>query len=161
MTSYLVMVAKKCTFDSGERFWIAISIAEGLNYLHSLGIVHGDVRTANVLELLCILPGQNTHERIKAEKNSGYVDPRFLESEILTKGGDVYSLGIILLELFTGEMASNHTRNCQLEELCDKEVCRHIAGTRRMVFKCLDANIRKRPTLEEAIRLFTKEMDGL
>lgn len=172
------------TINSEERLLIAISIAEGLDYLHSLGIVHGDFRTANVLVLndisqkgflrnvrikvsgigasVYLSVAKAAHERIKAEENNGYIDPRFLESGALTKEADVYSFGVVLLELFTGKMVSNLIRNCRIEELWDnKAVCHHIEETRRIIFRCLEPDISRRPKLKEAIKWFAGEWSGI
>ncbi|GJM90977.1 hypothetical protein PR202_ga07308 [Eleusine coracana subsp. coracana] len=172
-----------CTINSEARLGIAISIAEGLSYLHSIGIVHGDVRTANILVMdipksevlvtnvrikvsgigasVYLSMVENAHERIKAQENIGYIDPRFLKSGVLTKGADVYSLGVVLLELFTGKMVSNYIRYSRIEELWDKEVCYHIERTKRIIFRCLDPDVSRRPKLEEAIRCFRGEHFGL
>lgn len=172
------------TINSEARLGIAISIAEGLSYLHSLGIVHGDVRTPNILVMddiskfeyfvtnvrtkvsgigasVYFSMAKTAHERIKAEENIGYMDPRFLESGVLTKKADIYSLGVVLLELFTGKMVSNYIRNSRIEELWDKEDCRHIEGTKRIIFRCQDPDVSRRPKFEEAIRTFTREQFGL
>ncbi|GJM91018.1 hypothetical protein PR202_ga07353 [Eleusine coracana subsp. coracana] len=142
-------VSNNRTINSEARLHIAISIAEGLDYLHSLGIVHGDFRTANVIVVndisqekklyyvqvkisgiaasVYLSMAKAIHERIKVEDNNGYMGPRLLETGVLTKEADVYSLGVVLLELFTGTMVSNRIRKCRLlEELWDKPVCSHI-----------------------------------
>ncbi|KAL6593873.1 hypothetical protein ACP70R_048774 [Stipagrostis hirtigluma subsp. patula] len=96
------------------------------------------------------------HERIKAEENNGYMDPRFLESGVLAKEADVYTFGVVLLEFFTGKKASNHIKHYRLEELIwDSAACYHLEKPRRMIFQCLDPDVRRRPKLEEAIRVFT------
>ncbi|GJM90976.1 hypothetical protein PR202_ga07307 [Eleusine coracana subsp. coracana] len=168
-----------CTIDCLERYKIAVSIAKGLSYLHSLGIVHGDVRTANMLVTNDIpkfkvllfnvqikVSGigasvyfsmvKAAHERIKAE-NNGYMDPRFLESGVFNKETDIYSLGVVLLELFTGRMVSNRIRKYRIEELWENAVCYHIKETRKIISRCLDPDVSRRPKLEEVITWFREE----
>ncbi|KAL6648188.1 hypothetical protein ACP70R_012412 [Stipagrostis hirtigluma subsp. patula] len=169
--------SKNWTIDFEVRLRIAISIAQGLDYLHSLGIIHGDVRTSNILvsgipeegfldfaqikvsgigASMYLAMSKAAHERIKAEENNGYMDPRFLESGVLAKEADVYSFGVVLLEFFTGKKASNHIKHYRLEELIwDSAACYHLEKPRRMIFQCLDPDVRRRPKLEEAIRVFT------
>ncbi|CAM6030389.1 unnamed protein product [Sphagnum balticum] len=105
----------------GERLRIAAGAAKGLEYLHEYAvpkIYHGDVKPAN------ILLDQNLDAHVsdfglsiwsRDEKNSymvashmggtfGYLDPEYVTSGQPTFASDVYSFGIVLLEL----MSSRH-----------------------------------------------------
>ncbi|TVU32375.1 hypothetical protein EJB05_24104, partial [Eragrostis curvula] len=174
---------KNLTFNFDERLRTAKSIAKGLCDLHSLGIVHGDIRTASVLVVngipknglmhnvqikvsgigasVYFSMAEAAHETIKAEENNGYIDPIFLKTGVLKKYADVYSFGVVLLELFTGKKVSNQIRNCRLEELWDNTNCSHIQSTRTLAFRCLDPNVKSRPTFLEAVKVFECAMTGI
>ncbi|XP_022147786.1 protein kinase and PP2C-like domain-containing protein isoform X2 [Momordica charantia] len=108
---------------------ITLELAKALQYLHNLGIVHRDVKPANVLLDKDLHPyladfGLAVHRKylkgISAEnwKSSGkptggfykksmvgtliYMAPEILKKEIHSELSDVYSFGILINELLTG-----------------------------------------------------------
>ncbi|KAL0555084.1 hypothetical protein IC582_009017 [Cucumis melo] len=108
---------------------ITLELAKALQYLHNLGIVHRDVKPANVLLDEDLHPyladfGLAIHQKylkeVSAEnwKSSGkptggfykksmvgtliYMAPEILRKEIHTDLSDVYSFGILMNELLTG-----------------------------------------------------------
>uniref|UniRef100_A0A0E0M078 Protein kinase domain-containing protein n=1 Tax=Oryza punctata TaxID=4537 RepID=A0A0E0M078_ORYPU len=107
------------TLNWRTRIRVVIEAAQGLDYLHkgcSLPIIHRDVKTSN------ILLGQNLHAKIAdfglsktylsetqthisvtAAGTAGYIDPEYYQTGRLTESSDVYSFGIVLLEIATGE----------------------------------------------------------
>lgn len=174
---------KNWIINSQECLHIAISIATGLDYLHSLGITHGDVRTSNILVgdipqgiFLKNVPikissigasvyfsmKKSAQERFETEENNGYMDPKFPESGVLTKEADIYSMGVVLLELFTWKkVPNNHIRNCGLEKLLDVKFCRHLKNLAKVISECLNEDAEKRPTLKSAIRLFKCDVEAI
>lgn len=99
------------------RHLIALGIAKGLAFLHSSSIVHGDVKPQNVLfdadfeahlsdfglnKLTISTPAEPSTSSTSVG-TLGYVSAEAVLSGETTKESDVYSFGIVLLELLTGK----------------------------------------------------------
>ncbi|XWS36095.1 hypothetical protein CRYUN_Cryun20dG0054600 [Craigia yunnanensis] len=92
-----------CPLDWDTRMKIALDTARGLAYLHEDSqpcVIHGDLKASNIL-LILALP--NKH--LKAEQITCllvYVAPEYAMTGHLLVKSDVYSYGVVLLELLTG-----------------------------------------------------------
>ncbi|KAF5187231.1 Salt tolerance receptor-like cytoplasmic kinase [Thalictrum thalictroides] len=102
-----------------SRMWIAFQLARAIKYLHhncTLPIVHGDIKSSNILlddQLNCKLCDFGSAKMgfsatlrpsssLSLMGSPGYIDPHYLRTGIASKKNDVYSFGVILLELITG-----------------------------------------------------------
>ncbi|KAF8768777.1 hypothetical protein HU200_007337 [Digitaria exilis] len=117
-----------------RRMAIAFQVGMALEHLHESldpAVIHGDIKASNVLldatldAKLCdfgfahvgfvsaalhpspeLAPSSRTSAARPVMVGSpGYVDPHFLRSGVATKKSDVYSYGVLLLELITGREA--------------------------------------------------------
>ncbi|XP_035547320.1 probable serine/threonine-protein kinase PBL21 [Juglans regia] len=103
------------------RIKIAVGAARGLEYLHCKAnppVIYRDLKSANILldnefnpklsdfGLAKLGPvGDNTHVSTRVMGTYGYCAPEYAMSGKLTLKSDIYSLGVVLLELFTGRRA--------------------------------------------------------
>ncbi|KAK7294283.1 hypothetical protein RJT34_17170 [Clitoria ternatea] len=104
-----------------ERLVIAVDAAQGLDYLHNgckPPLVHRDLKTTNIL-LDHNMHGKiadfglcrafandiDSHISTRPAGTLGYVDPEFQRTGNSNKKSDIYSFGIILFELITGQHA--------------------------------------------------------
>ncbi|PNT65690.1 hypothetical protein BRADI_3g00942v3, partial [Brachypodium distachyon] len=105
--------------DWPERHNVLIGIASGLAYLHTeclKSIVHRDIRPGNVLLDMDfnaklsdfglvreISHTQTSHETSTVIGSRSYIEPTFVETGKACAQSDVYSLGVMLLEIVCGE----------------------------------------------------------
>ncbi|KAI9107873.1 hypothetical protein K1719_021209 [Acacia pycnantha] len=107
--------------DWKQRLQIAVDTAEGLDYMHTgcrPPIVHRDVKSKNILlnesfrgkiadfGLSKVFTNEgDTHMSTVIAGTPGYLDPEYNTSNRLNEKSDVYSYGIVLLEIITGQGA--------------------------------------------------------
>jgi serine/threonine-protein kinase PBS1 len=122
---------------------IAVGVAKGLTYLHDVAdppVIYRDMKAANVLldedfnpklsdfGLAKLAPvGDHTHISTRVMGTYGYAAPDYVLSGKLTVKSDIYSFGVLLLELITGRRIydSNKVREEQnlLSWVCVHVIC--------------------------------------
>lgn len=104
--------------DWPTRYKIAVGTAKGLKFLHhdcTPVVIHRDMKASNILlddsfnphvtdfGLARCLDVEGTHVSTVVAGTVGYVPPEYSQSWRATTKGDVYSYGVVLLELVTGK----------------------------------------------------------
>ncbi|KAJ7958412.1 Receptor protein kinase [Quillaja saponaria] len=177
--------SKKKKLDWDHRLQIALGASQGLAYLHhdcSPRIIHRDVKSSNILldkdfdphltdfgiaKSLCT---SKSHTSTYVMGTIGYIDPEYARTSRLTEKSDVYSYGIVLLELLTGrkavddELNLHHlilskTANNAVMETVDPEItatCKDLGAVKKvfqLALLCTKRQPSDRPTMHEVTRV--------
>ncbi|THU53638.1 hypothetical protein C4D60_Mb10t16550 [Musa balbisiana] len=116
----------KKRLDWNTRMKIAAGAAKGLEYLHdkaSPPVIYRDLKCSNILldegyhpklsdfGLAKLGPvGDNTHVSTRVMGTYGYCAPEYAMTGQLTIKSDIYSFGVVLLEIITGRRAIDNSR---------------------------------------------------
>jgi serine/threonine protein kinase len=120
------------------RHLIALGIARGLAFIHQSTLVHGDVKPQNVLfdadfeahlsdfglERLTVATQGDAASSSTSVGTLGYVSPEAILTGEVTKESDVYSFGIVLLELLTGKRPVMFTQDEDIVKWVKKQLQR-------------------------------------
>ncbi|XP_047325707.1 U-box domain-containing protein 34-like [Impatiens glandulifera] len=164
------------------RFKIATDIATGLLFLHQTKpepLVHRDLKPANILlnkNFVCkigdvglahLVPASVANEVTQYHMTSAagtlcYIDPEYQQTGSLGTKSDIYSLGIVLLQIITGRPPSGITRYVEdalekgtLESLLDRSVSdwpiEETINFAKLALKCVELRKRDRPDLDNVV----------
>ncbi|KAK9277546.1 hypothetical protein L1049_007091 [Liquidambar formosana] len=108
-----------------KRLTIALDVARGVEYLHSLAhqsFIHRDLKPSNILlgddirakvadfGLVRLAPEGKGSIETRLAGTFGYLAPEYAVTGRVTTKVDVFSFGVILMELITGRKALDDTR---------------------------------------------------
>ncbi|KAK7351070.1 hypothetical protein VNO77_10233 [Canavalia gladiata] len=175
-----------------QRYAIAIGTAKGLRFLHEEcragPIIHRDMRPSNILLTHDFVPmlgdfglakwktGDETLQT-RIMGTLGYLAPEYAEDGIISVRTDVYSYGIILLQLISGRKVGNSNNPEQqslrqwAEPLIEKLALHELIDTRlgesydtyelylmaKAAYFCVQRNPEMRPSMGEVVRLLEGE----
>jgi serine/threonine protein kinase len=113
----------RATLTPRQIAQLGTDLAEALEYIHQNGVVHRDIKPANILMVEYSVDGARPRAKLAdfgialltdgarvtldgaTTGTAGYLSPEQALSEDVGPETDIYSLGLVLLECFTGEMA--------------------------------------------------------
>jgi len=180
-------------FNWKARVKIAVGVACGLAYLHEEirpPIIHRDIKASNILldkdltpkisdfGLARLLPPNATHVSTRVAGTIGYLAPEYAVRGQVTKKSDIYSFGVLLLEIVSGRCNHNarlpqgdqfllertwtHYEQGKLEEIIDidvgddldvEEACRFL----KIGLLCTQDAMKVRPNMTSIIHMLTGE----
>ncbi|AES66259.1 cold-responsive protein kinase 1 [Medicago truncatula] len=109
-------------FDWRTRCRICIGVARGLAFLHEEvrpPIIHRDIKASNILldkdltpkisdfGLAKLIPANATHVSTRVAGTLGYLAPEYAIGGRLTRKADIYSFGVLLVEIVSGRCNTN------------------------------------------------------
>ncbi|KAL6226975.1 hypothetical protein ACLB2K_000934 [Fragaria x ananassa] len=153
-----IMGRKWISLSWRQRVNIAIGAAKGISHLHegvNPSIIHRDIKPSNILigdgfeakvsdfGLVKSGPvGDDSHVSSQIKGTPGYLDPAYCASFHLSQFSDVYSFGIILLQLISSRPAVDMTGNRPRNHIIDWA---RPSLERGRVEEILDANLLSEP----------------
>jgi len=147
----------------------SLAVAQGLAHLHSLDMIHRDIKATNILvdENDIAKVGDLGLSRVNNLYMTGMTGtpkweaPECLSSSLYTKSADVYSYGVVLGEMVTGEEPFPEIREmCELKKaVCDQKQrpklpakaanCPEFLSS--IIKACWAHEPKKRPTFEQIV----------
>ncbi|KAL8214579.1 hypothetical protein R6Q57_004028 [Mikania cordata] len=183
-----------------KRLKICIDVANGLEFLHNSSvqhedsIIHRDITSGSILldgdwnakiynfELSCKMNFFNRAEHLDDNdcNSLGYIDPQYKFVGFLREHSDIYSLGVILLEVLCGRMArvegcEDHSQSLGplavrhynekgnlhemvFENIKEQIVPLSLATFAHIALKCLKDEWEDRPSASDVVKQLTNAL---
>ncbi|XP_015972139.1 probable receptor-like protein kinase At2g42960 [Arachis duranensis] len=171
------------------RMKVILGTAKALAYLHEAiepKVVHRDIKSSNILidsefnakvsdfGLAKLLDSGESHITTRVMGTFGYVAPEYANTGMLNERSDIYSFGVVLLEVVTGRDPVDYSRSANEVNLV--EWLKIMVGTRRaeevvdsslevkpsmrvlkrallVALRCVDPDADKRPKMSQVVRM--------
>lgn len=137
-------------------------LCAGLSAAHEKGVLHRDLKPANVMidgrgQVIIMDFGlAGLAEQLQGDVRSGtpaYMSPEQLAGTEVTVRSDIYSLGLLLYEIFTGKRAFEASSLMELMQMQERAAPASITSVvhdldptaERVILRCLQPDPRQRP----------------
>ncbi|KAK4263033.1 hypothetical protein QN277_028512 [Acacia crassicarpa] len=181
--------AKRKSLDWPTRLSIALGAARGLSYLHTFSgrsVIHRDVKSSNILldDSMCAKVADfgfskyapqegDSGASLELRGTAGYMDPEYYTTQQLSTKSDVFSFGMVLLEIVSGrepqdtkrprnewnlvEWAKPYIRSSKIDEIVDPSIKGgyHAEAMWRVVetaLSCIEPFSVNRPSMADIVR---------
>ncbi|KAM7517055.1 hypothetical protein LguiA_006638 [Lonicera macranthoides] len=171
------------------RMNVVLGTAKGLTYLHEglePKVVHRDIKSSNILldkqwnskvsdfGLAKLLGSERSYVTTRVMGTFGYVAPEYASTGMLNERSDVYSFGILIMEIISGRnpvdysrpqgevnlvdwlkaMVTNRNAEGVLDpKLPEKPSSRALKRALLVALRCVDPNAQKRPKMGHVIHM--------
>ncbi|KAL8261170.1 hypothetical protein R6Q59_025219 [Mikania micrantha] len=175
------------------RMNIILGTAKGLTYLHEglePKVVHRDIKSSNILldrqwnpkvsdfGLAKLLGSESSYVTTRVMGTFGYVAPEYASTGMLNERSDVYSFGILIMEIISGRNPVDYSRPQGEVNLVDwlktmvssrnaegvldpkipeKPSSRALKRVLLVALKCVDPSAQKRPKMGHVIHMLEAE----
>ncbi|XP_059441562.1 LRR receptor-like serine/threonine-protein kinase FEI 1 [Corylus avellana] len=179
--------------DWDARLNIILGAAKGLAYLHhdcSPRIIHRDIKSSNILldgnlearvsdfGLAKLLEDEESHITTIVAGTFGYLAPEYMQSGRATEKTDVYSFGVLVLEVLSGKRPTDAsfiekglnivgwlnflvTENRQREIVdpqCEGVQAESLDALLSVAIQCVSSSPEDRPTMHRVLQLLESEV---
>ncbi|KAG0552044.1 hypothetical protein BDA96_01G474800 [Sorghum bicolor] len=171
------------------RMKIAVGTAKGVAYLHEglePKVVHRDIKSSNILldkkwnpkvsdfGMAKVLGSGSSYVTTRVMGTFGYVAPEYASTGMLNESSDIYSFGVLLMELISGRSPVDYNRPAgevnlvewfrgmvgsrRVEDLVDPRIAappppRVLNRVLLVCLRCIDADAHKRPKMGQIVHM--------
>ncbi|XP_060179636.1 LRR receptor-like serine/threonine-protein kinase FEI 1 [Lycium barbarum] len=179
--------------DWDARLTIIMEASKGLAYLHhdcSPRIIHRDIKSSNILldgnfearvsdfGLAKLLEDEESHITTIVAGTFGYLAPEYMQSGRATEKTDVYSFGVLVLEVASGKrptdasfiekglnivgwlnyLATESRQREIVDPHCERVQMESLDALLSVATQCVSSNPEERPTMHRVVQILESEV---